>query len=99
MLFWYGSGSTTLLLGDPNFNVSSRNYFSFTRVERKSFLDPNFQRLSYTFTPFFLSSWILFSVLVAANLLRLAGDRLLQGVRGQPHPQDENNLEPVDPQV
>ena len=99
MLFWYGSGSTTLLLGDPNFNVSSRKYFSFTRVERKVFLTLIFNVYLIHLPPFFLSSWILFSVLVAVNLLRLAGDRLLQGVRGQPHPQDENNPEPVDPQV
>ena len=51
------------------------------------------------YPPLFLSSWILFSVLVATNLFRLAGDRLLQRVRGQPPPQDENNPEPVDPQV
>ena len=50
-------------------------------------------------TPFFLSSWILFSILVATNLLRLTGARLLQRVRDQPDPQDENNPEPVDPQV
>ena len=44
-----------------------------------------------------LFSWILFSVLVAVNLLRLAGDCLLQRVRGRP--QDVDNPEPVVPQV
>ena len=44
--------------------------------------------------------WILFSVLVAANVLRLAGDHLMARMRARPQ-EEVNNVpeEPVAPQV
>ena len=60
----------------------------------KSIFSPYFKQKKY------FIRWILFSVLVAANVLRLAGDHLMARMRARPQ-EEVNNVpeEPVAPQV